>query len=98
MSAEAYNGYSFRYVHDDESPGKVKVYIELQPPYGERDVSPKVIHRWPAKDGAPPYICFKEAYKPETFSEARRMAHAWADRTDLYIRTGSPPSAQVSEE
>ncbi|WP_413207709.1 hypothetical protein [Rhodospirillum sp. A1_3_36] len=96
MSIENYNGYTFRYVKDLGSPGKVKVYIESQPSYGGRDTSLDVIHRWPAKDGAPPYICFKEAFKPSSFAEAQRLARGWADKTDVYIRTGVSISQQIS--
>ncbi|MCW2248189.1 hypothetical protein M2352_003823 [Azospirillum fermentarium] len=96
MSVESYNGYRFRYVQDRETPGKVRVYVEDQPSYGDRGTAPSVIHRWPASGNAPPYICFKESCKPATFAEAQRLAHGWADKTDVYIRTGVSISRQIS--
>lgn len=96
MSTENYKSYTFRYVNDRESPGKVKVYVEQQSSYGNRDTSVDVIHRWSARDGAPPYICFKEQFKPTSFADAQRLAHDWADKTDTYIRTGKTISKQIT--
>lgn len=95
MSAETYRGFRFRYVHDQETQGKIRVYVEQQPSYNRRDTSPHVIHRWPARNGAPPYICFKDEHKPATFRDAQRLAHDWANRTATYIRTGVSISQQI---
>ena len=72
MSTENYNGYKFRYVNDTESRGKAKVYVE-------KGTSSKTQHLLPGKKGSPPYICFKKNSKPSTYSEARTLAHRWAD-------------------
>ena len=72
MSTENYNGYSFRYVHDTGSRGKVKVYVE-------KGASSKTQHLLPGKKGSPPYICFKNYSKPSTHSKARSLARRWAD-------------------
>jgi len=98
MSTERYKDYLFRFVRDIESPGKVRVYVESQPSYGSRDTSIDTIHRWSGSNGSPPYICFKEAHKPSSMSEAQRIAQDWADRTDTYIRTGVPISSQIDRE
>jgi hypothetical protein len=95
MSTETYKGYKFRYVHDIVSPGKVRVYIEKQPSYQGRSRDPYVIHRYPGMNGAPPYICFKENFKPTSYSEARKLARKWADLTNGYIRTGMTISEQI---
>ena len=69
MSIEKFRGYTFRYVHDRTSPGKVKVYVE-------KGIDPKTKHLIPGK---PPYICFKENHKPSTYSNARSLARKWAN-------------------
>jgi len=46
------------------------------------------------KNGSPSFICFKEASKPRTLSEAKKLAHQWADATLRYIHTGIPISDQ----
>jgi hypothetical protein len=95
MSTENYKGYNFRYVKDVKSPGGVKVYVENQPSYRGRITDSNTIHRYPAKNNAPPSICFKEKNKPRSLSEAKGLAHEWADRTDRYISTGVPISDQI---
>ena len=94
MASENYKNFRFRYVNDAESKGRVKVYVERQPSYGGRSTASDVIHRWPGKKGSPPYICFKSERKPRTYSEAKKLAHQWADATEKYIKTGIPISDQ----
>ncbi len=98
MSKETYGPFRFHYVQDPETPGRIKVYVEDQPSYGSRDTSLSVIHRWNGKNGSPPYICFKEHVKPVSLAEAQRMARDWADRTLVYIRTGTTISQQFARE
>jgi hypothetical protein len=96
MASERYKGFRFRYVHDVESKGRVRVYVERQPSYGGRSTDSDVIHRWPGKNGSPSYICFKSERKPRTYSEAKKLAHQWADATLRYIHTGIPISDQIN--
>ena len=72
MSTENYGGYKFRYVHDNESRGKVKVYVESGAGSGTE-------HLLSGKKGSPPYVCFKEENKPSSHSEARSLTHRWAN-------------------
>lgn len=72
MSTENYRGYKFRYVKDNESRGKVKVYVE-------EGADSETEHMYEGKNGSPPYICFKEESKPSSHSSARSLAHKWAD-------------------
>ena len=72
MSTENYRGYKFRYVHDNESKGKVKVYIE-------KGRDSKTEHVYAGKNGSPSYICFKKEHKPSSHSAARSLARKWAD-------------------
>ena len=72
MSTENYRGYKFRYVHDPESRGKIKVYVETGAGSGTQ-------HMYKGKNGSPPYICIKEKYKPSSLSKARSLARDWAD-------------------
>jgi hypothetical protein len=98
-SVEEYKGFQFRYCHDNQSPGKVQVFVERQPSYGSRDTHPRVIHRWPPghiDSREPAYICFKEEAKPSGFESAQKFAHAWADMTEKYIRTGETIDQQIS--
>lgn len=90
MSTETYNGFCFRYVHDVQSPGAVRIYVEDQPSYGDRDSSVHRTHLVPAAGGVPPYIDLKPSLKPTSFADAQRIARQWADCTDAYIRTGVP--------
>jgi len=73
MSTENYKGYKFRYVHDNEARGKVKVYVES-------GASSRTQHIYKGKNGSPPYICFKEGSKPSSCSKASSLARNWADR------------------
>ena len=72
MSTEKYRGYKFRYVRDNESGEKVKVYVE-------EGVNSETQHIYNTRNGAPPYICFKEHAKPSTHSRAKSLAQKWAD-------------------
>lgn len=72
MSTENYGKYKFRYVHDRESSGKVKVYVE-------KGVNSRSEHIIPGGYDSPPYICFKEEAKPSSCKEAKSLAHVWAD-------------------
>jgi len=85
---ENYGAYQFRYCHDVASPGKVRVYIESQPSYNGRPSDSASTHRIPSSNGAPPHICIKEDCKPESLSEAKNLAHRWAQSNDNYRRTG----------
>ncbi len=98
MPTETYKGFTFQYVKDPEDSGKIKVYINDQPSYGGLDTTSEVVHVWPGKNGSPPYICIKSDNKPASLSEAKKLAHDWADRTEEYIRTGVTISDQFKNE
>ena len=63
---------------------EVRIYIDLQPSYGDRATGAHETHRY--TDGRRKYICFTGAIQTE--SDARAVAEAWAERTLTYIRTG----------
>ena len=95
---EHYRSFKFRYVEDYKSTGAVRIYLEAEPSYGNRDKSATITHRWPAnQDGFnhPPYICIKEEFKPKSLDAAMKLAHNWADRTLSYISTGIGISEQI---
>jgi hypothetical protein len=96
MLKEIYKRFEFSYVNDLQTPGKIKVYIFRQPGYKNRSRDMGLIHRWNGKNGSPPYICFKEKSKPDNLDRAKKMAHQWADKTEVYIETGIPISEQDS--
>jgi len=55
------------------------------------------IHMWPASDGVPPYICFKQEFAPTTYERARQLAEQWVNLTWGYITTGRTISEQISD-
>jgi hypothetical protein len=85
---ENYRGFTFRYCHDVDSPGKVRIYVENQPSYQGKPTDCVSTHRLYSGGGAPPHICIKSEYKPTNISDAQEMAHKWAQGTENYIRTG----------
>jgi hypothetical protein len=85
---EDYGRFSFRYCHDVENLGKVRIYIQRQPDYGGRLTDFSYTHRLPSGGGAPLHICIKAEFLPSTFEDAQRYAHRWARCTENYIRTG----------
>ena len=96
MSVENFEGYTLRYVKDTNNSGKVKVYVEEKPSFPWwRSKSSHIIHLWPAKDGRPPYICFKSGMEPASFSEAKRLARDWCRRQNYYIKRGISISKQI---
>ncbi len=94
MLREIYKRFEFGYVNDCQSTGKIKIYVYRQPDYKNRNTGLDVIHRWNGQNGSPPYICFKEKSKPSDIHSAKKMAHQWADKTEVYIETGIPISEQ----
>jgi len=72
MSTESYGGYKFRYVHDNKSRGKVKIYVES-------GTTSKTQHLYEGRGGSPDYICIKKENKPSSYARARTLAHKWAD-------------------
>ena len=73
MSTETYGKHKFRYVRDPEARGKVKVYVE-------RGVNSRTQHIYKGKNGSPPHICIKPEHKPSSYSQARGLAHKWANK------------------
>ena len=98
MTAENYGRYRFRYVKDRASPGKIKVYVEKQPSYQGRCTNSNTIHRYSGGNGSPPSICIKNEAKPKSLSQAKSLAHKWANMTDRYIRTGVSISDQIKRQ
>ena len=72
MSIYGHRRFKFRNVKDNESRGKVKVYIE-------KGADSKTKHMYHGENGSPPYICFKKERKPSSDSEAKRLARKWAN-------------------
>ena len=72
MSTESYRGYKFRYVHDNASQGKVKIYVE-------NGGTSRTQHLYKGTRGSPDYICIKNQNKPSSQYDARQLAHKWAD-------------------
>lgn len=97
MSTENYRGFKFRYVKENKRNNNVKVYLENKPSYQGRSTKSSIIHLYPGSKGSPPYICFKQNSKPTSLSEAKKLAHKWADMTKTYISTGVSISDQIKK-
>lgn len=64
-----------------------RAYIVDQPPYGNRPQGAHDSHR--LHDARGQYVCWDPA--PRSLDEAKGAARAWADATQVYIRTGRFP-------
>lgn len=73
MSTENYRGFKFRYCRDSESPGKVRTYVE-------KGVNSGTQHIYKGQGGSPPHICIKSGNKPSSLSQAKKLAHTWANK------------------
>lgn len=67
MSVEKIGGYTFRYCHDVETPGAVRIYVESRPAGANE-------HLIPDTGGAPLHICLKDDAKPTSGSAAQALA------------------------
>ena len=85
---ENYGRFTFRYCHDVDSPGRVRIYVESQPSYQGRPDGGSSTHRLTSGGGAPTHICIKDECKPASLSAAQSLAHRWANATERYIATG----------
>lgn len=65
--------------------GEWRVYIEAQPPYGNRSENLHKTHR--LTDGSRKYVCWTNPLN--SLEEAKQVAALWADKTQEYIRAGS---------
>ena len=68
---------------EQKSDGSWRPYITRQPSYRGRDTGAHPTHR--LSDSKGKYVCWTKQLKSE--QEARRVAAAWADKTQDYIRT-----------
>ena len=64
-----------------------RIYILGQPSYGGRATDSVSTHRHDT--ATRPYICWTKAIG--TLTDAKAVAHLWANGTDTYIATGSFP-------
>jgi hypothetical protein len=71
-----------------ESAGTWRVYIRAQPPYEGRNESAVSSHR--LSDARGRYICWDQPLR--TLDEAKGVARAWSDATNVYIDTGRFPA------
>ena len=71
-----------------------RVYITDQPPYGPRATSSMATHR--LSDSRGRYICWDRALR--TLDDAKGVARAWADATQVYVASGSFPAPGVRHD
>jgi hypothetical protein len=76
------------YVFDivENGPSDWRAYIVSQPAYGGRDEGTVASHRLGLGTGRP-YVCWNKPIR--TREDAKKVAAAWADGTQRYIRTGT---------
>jgi len=77
--------FKFRF-HCHWLTGCYKIYIESQPGYGGRSDGLHPTHRLRDSNGY--YVCWTDPIRTE--SDARTIASLWADKTQRYIRFGTP--------
>jgi hypothetical protein len=71
---------------------KYRIYIVAYPTYGSRLQDGHNTHRY--QEPAPPappkrhYVCWSEDIR--TFDDAKAIAREWAERTQRYIKYGTP--------
>ncbi|GHU30478.1 hypothetical protein AGMMS50256_17480 [Betaproteobacteria bacterium] len=76
--------YSFSF--EPQSNGEIYIYIFKQPSYQGRNEDAHATHRYTDSRDGRKYICREP--QPRTESDARKVAAAWADLTQEYIRSG----------
>lgn len=69
-----------------QADGEVRAYITSQPSYAGREQDGHSTHRYTDSRDQRHYICFTGSLRSE--ADAKKVAAAWADRTQEYIRTG----------
>ncbi|MDZ5455320.1 hypothetical protein [Azohydromonas lata] len=69
-----------------QADGEVRAYITSQPNYAGRDNSGHATHRYTDLRDDRRYICWDGSLRTE--DDAKKVAAAWADRTQEYIRSG----------
>ena len=85
--SEQIGDYRFKFCHDVDRPGKVRIYIEQQPSYNGRPTDGHSTHRINSGNGAPPHICIKEEHRPSTLGEAQKLARDWVGYTEKHRRS-----------
>jgi hypothetical protein len=81
------SGFLFAFTFVRWADGTYRAYIRQQPPYGTRSANALVTHR--NGDAARrPYICWTPA--PRAAVDVLKVARHWAERTERYIRYGTP--------
>lgn len=80
--ADSSASYTFEFCEFDD--GTWRAYIVSQPSYGSRPQGIHDTHR--LKDERGHYVCW--THPLTTLRDAKRIAAAWAEHTQDYIRTG----------
>jgi hypothetical protein len=76
-------GFSFVEIQDDNW----RIYIDDQPSYNGRPTDAESIHRLTDENGRN-YVCWKGILT--SLENAKTIAALWADKTQIYIKTGQP--------
>jgi hypothetical protein len=76
---------NYRFTFEHQSNSTWRVYIFSQPSYRGRSEGANETHR--LTDGGRKYICWTTPIR--SLPDAKKVAAAWADKTQEYIRTGA---------
>ena len=82
-------GFSFEQL----SNGEWRAYIVSMPSYGSLNTDGHITHRY--SDGDRKYVCWDTPLYSE--NDVRKIAAAWADLTQFYIRTGVTINQQIGK-
>ncbi|MCW2248186.1 ATP-dependent Clp protease ATP-binding subunit ClpA [Azospirillum fermentarium] len=90
---EIYEGYGFRYVHDPETPGRIRIYLEQGPNHADMAANPERFGLERCGTRAPPFLAFGVRDKPGTITDAKRRARSWAASQRGEAHEGAGPRA-----
>lgn len=76
----------FTFEFQERSDGNWRVYITSQPDYCGRDDDAYSTHR--LTDGGRRYVCWTGELR--TIRDAKQVAQTWAEKTERYVRFGTP--------
>ena len=76
---------NYLFSFEEQRNGTWRVYVLQQPSYRGNATGGHATHR--LSDGFRKYICWNHPMR--TFNEATRVAALWAEKTQIYIRTGN---------
>ncbi|AWB08192.1 hypothetical protein A6A40_24515 (plasmid) [Azospirillum humicireducens] len=94
MSTEDFASCRFRYVHDPETNGRIRIYLE-EAPFHAAMMQEPAAYGLERAGSHPPFLAFGAAAKPDNIADARRRAQAWAEAHGRPVQEQAPRAASV---